>query len=88
MSMGPRTFLVVTGLGVGAVCWATGFAIHGLPAEDWMNWKGWGWIFAPINAAIGAAYAWSIRGSHERQRRFREEIWRQHAAEQRKDVGP
>lgn len=76
--MGPRTFLAVSGLAIVAVCWATGFAVHGLPGDDWLNWKGWGWIASPINMAIGICYGWTIRGQYERSRRFREEVaaWR------------
>lgn len=71
--MGPRTFLVVSMLVLGALCWAAGFAIHGLPGADWLNWKGWGWIASPINMAIGISYGWTIRGQHERNVRWREE---------------
>ncbi len=67
----PRTFLALSGLAVGAACWTAGFAIHGLPGPDWLNWKGWGWIFSPITAGIGVCYGWSIRGSSERSRWFR-----------------
>lgn len=64
--MSPLRFLIVGGFLVCSLCWAAGFAIHGLPGEDWMNWKGWGWIFAPINMAIGVWFGWDVRGTHER----------------------
>lgn len=74
--IGPRTYMAAWLLAVGAMCTAAGLAIHGLPGPDWMNWKGWGWILSPVNVAIGACWAWSLRGSHERYRRLREELER------------
>jgi hypothetical protein len=86
MTLGPRTFLIAIVGVIAAACWILAFAVHGLPGVDWMNWKGWGWIFSPVNLAIGISYGWMIRGHHEQNLRWREE--RERAANAPGAAGP
>ena len=72
--MSTRRYFIVFGLCTTAALWGIGFLIHGLPGEDWLNWKGWSWIVTPINFAIGGWYGWSVRGQHDQHRRWREEL--------------
>jgi hypothetical protein len=45
-----------------------------LIGPDWMNWGGWHWISMPYIMFVGACVGWSIRGTHERSKRWKAEL--------------